>query len=652
MNTFAKNYLDSQSGKLAEELKKAYLAGQHIVYVVTKDYAVVRETIDREPLFFLRSLPKTEIGMTQVKNGVTTSENVTAESQNLFFGEEELKNFNPKVPSMCIVTLRSQVDVGESPMRVNEYLKLFVDRFNDLSSYRGSEAIKKSMVIIVTPHMVSVPSEIALYSRIVRVEEPSEREVIDKIGRLIEELDGKNLTSLIGSQSYIQRMTNLTKGLSLNKIAQIFSRVKSELDHVFIPVQDKDEFAELEKIILEEKSQLIENSAILKLIKSSKSKHKTNGMGRLTQWLDDRKRVIQNPDDCMYDGFIPQPKGILLAGIPGTGKSLAAKTTASVFGNLPLLQMDMGNILDKYQGESEHKMEEALKLAEAMSPCVLWIDEIEKGIAGAGNSSGNSESMKRVFGKLLTWMQEKEDHGVCCFVFATANSIDNIPPELFRSGRFDEKFFTFFPSASECVEIFQGNLRAQDKAYRSYCEKNGHEVRPLFDEAIFDDQFILAILNSRNVLVDPMTTDQKHVSKENKFMTGSDIEAIIERTKLIMYNRKSVNTNVSSCVYDLSDFRDALFEALAEIRTYGQTNARQVAECFAQLSEYNFHSVSLKEVIPFRFFDSNAEKNKPLFNLKSDLVKEHLSKLETEYDRQLFLYLGLAANQYLTRKSE
>ena len=136
---------------------------------------------------------------------------------------------------------------------------------------------KKSLVIIVSPFVVEVPEEIALYSRIIRVEEPTENEIQKKIASLVHDLDGIDLDSLPGNTEYIKQLYNSTKGLSLHKISQIFSRIKYELDRVYFPVST-DEFKELNRILLEEKSKLVENSAILKLVKTSKSIKKTSGM--------------------------------------------------------------------------------------------------------------------------------------------------------------------------------------------------------------------------------------------------------------------------------------------------------------------------------------------------------------------------------------
>jgi len=144
------------------------------------------------------------------------------------------------------------------------------------------------------------------------------------------------------------------------------------------------------------------------------------------------------------------PKGVLLIGMPGCGKSLTAKAAAKAFG-MPLLKMDMGRLMGKYVGESEGNMRRAIQLTEASSPCILWIDELEKAFAGIGKSGG-SEVTTRLFGNFLTWMQEKKSQA---FVIATANNTEDLPPELMRKGRFDEIFFVNLPNNSERKRIFE-----------------------------------------------------------------------------------------------------------------------------------------------------------------------------------------------------
>lgn len=648
MSSISERYINSQAGKLTEELKKAYLAGQNIVYIVAKDYAVVKEAINNDPVFFLFSRPVTANAATTTSSlGTVTQEKKTVVSQNLFYGIESLKRAAPNQPCMYVVTVDGKRRQGGQGDKLDECLKNFVDCIAGFTDRSSNEYFKKSMVVVVTPHSIDIPDEVVPYSRMVRVEQPNAEETEEKIVSLVEQLDGICLDSEPGGDSYMKLTANLTRGLALNKVAQIFSRIKYEMDSVYVNVNSQEKTKEFEAIVMEEKAKLIENSAILRLVKTSKAAMDMSGMEGLSQWVKTRRQIILKPDESLADALVPQPKGVLLAGIPGTGKSLAAKTTAAAFGGLPLLQLDMGNIMDKYQGESEHKMEEALRLAEAMSPCVLWIDEIEKGIAGASGDSGNSEAMKRIFGKLLTWMQEKEERGVCCFVFATANDVSNIPPELFRSGRFDEKFYTFLPTHNECVEIFKNIIKSQDKAFRKLHSKKGLPERSLFDRRIFDESFFGGILDSQHVLREKVDTDCKKVPRDNKFVTGSDIEAIIQCAKLNMYVGGMTSADDGSPVYNAAHFREALYRAFDETRTYGQTNARQIALCYAKMAENNFRPVSGSEIVPFRLFDQTAENGQPLLDMKSEMARQHLDGMDNDYDRQLFLYMGIAVNQFL-----
>jgi SpoVK/Ycf46/Vps4 family AAA+-type ATPase len=152
---------------------------------------------------------------------------------------------------------------------------------------------------------------------------------------------------------------------------------------------------------------------------------------------------------------LPYPKGILLVGIQGTGKSLSAKATASLW-QLPLLRLDVGRLMGGLVGESEARTREMIRIAEAMAPCVLFIDELDKGFAGLGSAFvGDSGTSARVLGTILTWMEEKQTP---VFIAATANAIETLPPEVLRRGRFDEIFFIDLPSERERIEIFEVHL--------------------------------------------------------------------------------------------------------------------------------------------------------------------------------------------------
>lgn len=153
------------------------------------------------------------------------------------------------------------------------------------------------------------------------------------------------------------------------------------------------------------------------------------------------------------------PKGVLIAGVPGFGKSLSAKAAGKLF-DVPLLRLDMGRLMGKYVGESEENMQRAIQLAEAISPCVLWVDELEKAFAGIGSGGSGGEVTTRLFGAFLTWMQEKTSS---TFVVATANDITKLPPELMRKGRFDEIFYVSLPKDEERKMIFEIHISKRRK---------------------------------------------------------------------------------------------------------------------------------------------------------------------------------------------
>ena len=178
----------------------------------------------------------------------------------------------------------------------------------------------------------------------------------------------------------------------------------------------------------------------------------------MKEWLSSKAQVFRRLDEAKKFG-VDTPKGVLLVGMPGCGKSLAAKASARLF-NVPLLRLDIGRLLGKYVGESEHNMRVALKTAESISPCILWIDEIEKAFAGIDQNGGASDITKRLFGQFLTWLQEKEN---TVFVVATANDITAFPPEFLRKGRFDEVFFIDFPNEEERERIFEIHLEKRGK---------------------------------------------------------------------------------------------------------------------------------------------------------------------------------------------
>jgi len=206
-------------------------------------------------------------------------------------------------------------------------------------------------------------------------------------------------------------------------------------------------------LVLEEKKNVVRESGALEFYAPGEGTDDVGGLEVLKTWLRLRERAL-SPEAKEYG--LPAPKGVALIGIPGTGKSLTAKMIASQW-RLPLLRLDVGAVFGSLVGESEEKIRQALRLAELVAPCVMWIDEIEKSLASGGLDGGTSQ---RVFSTILTWMQEKK---MPVFVVATANDVSALPPELLRRGRFDEIFFLDLPTSEEREQIVSVHLRKRKR---------------------------------------------------------------------------------------------------------------------------------------------------------------------------------------------
>lgn len=301
-------------------------------------------------------------------------------------------------------------------------------------------------VILLSP-VVTVPVELEKYITLLENDYQSFEDICGIINRFIEEQGLDPMTPKL-----LEDMAVAFKGLSEFEINSLLALSASEdagLNHKHL------------SLIFEQKKQIIRKSGILEMVPVKERIDDIGGLEILKQWLKRKAKVIQNMKDAENFG-VDMPKGVLIAGVPGCGKSLCAKAAASLF-EVPILRLDVGKLMGKYLGESESNLRKAIHLAEAIAPCVLWVDELEKAFAGMG-SEGGHEVTTRLFGTFLTWMQEKTS---AAFVVATANDITKLPPELLRKGRFDEIFFVGLPTSEERRKIFEIHIakrRKQDMA--------------------------------------------------------------------------------------------------------------------------------------------------------------------------------------------
>jgi len=242
-------------------------------------------------------------------------------------------------------------------------------------------------------------------------------------------------------------------------------------------------------VIAREKARTLKKNGLVEVVETETSLDDLGGLENLKAWLTRRAGAFS---DAAKTYGLPAPKGLLIVGIPGTGKSLTAKATASAFG-LPLLRLDMGRVFGGIVGQSEANLRAVIQTAEAIAPCVLWIDEIEKGFSGS-QSSGSTDggTSSRVFGSFLSWMQEK---GKPVFVVATANDVSKLPPEFLRKGRFDEMFFVDLPAPGERAQIWEIVIARHGRnpgdydasAFSTTCEQfTGAEIEAVFIDALHE----------------------------------------------------------------------------------------------------------------------------------------------------------------------
>ena len=283
--------------------------------------------------------------------------------------------------------------------------------------------------LVLVSHEVELPRELESYSAQFDLALPTEAERKKIVKRVAREFTADNPGSRVqvDPKAYgllIQNLAGLprrdTEQLARNAIFNDGAISKNDLPRV-----------------MEAKYELLNRGGILQFEYDTAKFNDVGGLEKLKHWLTQRKPAFLSDADA---GHLDTPKGVLLIGVQGCGKSLAAKATAGIFG-LPLLRLDFANLYDKYHGETERNLRESLNTADVMSPCVLWIDEIEKGLAGRGGETGTTQ---RVLGSFLTWMAQKKSQ---VFVVATANDISALPPELVRKGRFDEIFFVDLPNS-------------------------------------------------------------------------------------------------------------------------------------------------------------------------------------------------------------
>jgi ATP-dependent 26S proteasome regulatory subunit len=306
---------------------------------------------------------------------------------------------------------------------------------------RTNEYRANCLIISPSPQL---PSELEKEVTIIDFPLPDRAEIQNYFATFAEDFSSQHPIKTDKDPHIIEKLVDASLGLTLMEIEGALAR--AVLENFSFSSEDVEK-------IFRQKQQIIRKSGVLDYIDTGTlALSDIGGLDYLKEWLRMRAATL-SPRARTFG--IEAPKGVLVTGIPGCGKSWSAKCIAASW-HLPLVRLDMGRVYSSLVGSSEEHMREAIRTAEAIAPCILWIDEIEKGLPSTGAYVGDSGVSLRILGKFLTWMQEKTE---AVFVFATANQIDQLPPELLRKGRFDEVFFVDLPTDEERRQIIEIHLR-------------------------------------------------------------------------------------------------------------------------------------------------------------------------------------------------
>ncbi len=375
---------------------------------------------------------------------------------------------------------------------------------------------EKKNIIIISPSL-SITPELAKDINVIDFPLPNQEEikkVFDRISRKDYFYNGKKLDLNVSKKKKAQIIKALI-GLTKKEIENVLYKSIVEMHSFSIDV------------FVKEKEQIIRKTGILEYFHSEEDLENIGGLDNLKNWIIKRKYAFS--DEARKFG-LPYPKGLLLFGVQGCGKSLCCKVIANIW-QYPLLRLDVGAIFEGIVGSSESNIRQTIKLAESIAPCILWLDEIEKGFSGIKSSNfSDAGTTARVFGTFLTWMQEKE---APVFVVATSNDIMALPPELLRKGRFDEIFFIDLPTDDERKEIFEIHIQKRNRNPANYDIQKLVKLSKKFSGAEIETTIISALYDAFD---ENMTNNEK-----NDLKTRHIVENIKKIIPLATTSKEKIN---------------------------------------------------------------------------------------------------------------
>lgn len=390
--------------------------------------------------------------------------------------------------------------------------------------------------IFIVSSVVNVPEALRQFVSFLSLELPKDEE-IEKLIKVHVKVN--NDEKRFNERENINNLIPSLRGMTAFEIDRTLDMAMSKNGN--LTASDRE-------LINQQKKQMVKNSGLLELVNSNVSINDIGGMNVLKKYLETKAKVMENMNKALDYG-VRVPKGVFIVGMPGCGKSLCAKAAAAEF-KAPLLKLDMGSMMGKYVGESEKNLRNAIKIAEAAAPCILWIDEVEKAFSGVGGD--NSEVVTRMFGYLLGWLQDKTSS---VYVIATANDANKLPPELKRKGRFDEIFCVNLPNPEERKEIFKVHLGRIDKKEKVVLNVKYDELARITDG--FNGADIEAVVNE--------TVEQEFIKKVAESDTNTDSGSITITTEILQKVAKNTVSISKSCKEQIDSmtkiFKDSNFKS-------------------------------------------------------------------------------------------
>jgi SpoVK/Ycf46/Vps4 family AAA+-type ATPase len=403
----------------------------------------------------------------------------------------------------------------------------------DLAPHLGNEIVLRALrelvsragtlgsTVVMVDHQEHLPEIITREAVSFVPSLPDDQEIFTIVRATVEQLKKDKPIAVDLSQEHIRAAVRALRGLTRTQIRRLVADAMAE--------DDRFDATDVEHLGAA-RARFVGRGALLESVPVGQGE--VAGAERLKQWLAVRRAAFDAPASAGLDA----PRGVLLLGVPGSGKSLFARAVARWW-NRPLLRLDVGSLYNQFVGESERRLREALLQAEAMAPAVLWVDEIEKAFASAASQSTDGGLSQRMFGSLLTWMQERR---APVFLVATANNLDALPPELLRKGRFDEIFFVDLPSSTVRREI--------------------------------------ARIHLANRKADPTTIDLDAIANASAGCTGADIEAAIVTAVLhaTAAKRPVITADVLQALADSAPISLLMQERITALRAWARERCRFV----------------------------------------------------------------------------